>query len=89
MLSAVFGIKKQALERPQPYLRVLGMNGKGRALINEIRANSPVPVIMNLSEAEPSEERELDAFAGKLYDICRNQPCFANSAFSQKPYVSP
>ena len=87
LLSAVFGIKKTALDRKQPYIRVLGMNEKGKSCIKEIRRHSSVPVIMNLSEAPDCEEKELDALCGKIFDICRPSPKHKAPEYAVKPYV--
>ncbi len=88
LISAVLGIKKSALEQPQPYIRVLGMNETGKGLIKEIRNNADVPVIMNLSEAPECAEKELDALCGKLFDICRPVPLHKTPEYAAKPYVS-
>ncbi len=88
LISAFLGIKKEALERPNPYIRVLGMNQKGRALLREYRETSDVPLIMNLSEAPDCEERSLDANSGQLYDLCRPIPFNKSPEYAIKPYVS-
>ena len=88
LLSAALGIKKEALERKNPYIRVLGMNQKGRAFLREVHNSTDVPLIMNLSEAPECEERELDALSGRLYDICRPVPLHRNPEYALKPYVS-
>lgn len=88
LISAMLGIKKTTLERQNPYIRVLGMNSRGRQMIKEIRGNADVPVIMNLSEAPLCEERALDALGGKLFDLCRPSPLHISPEYSAKPYVS-
>ncbi len=87
LLSAAFGIKKTALDRKQPYIRVLGMNEKGKACIKAIRKHSSVPVIMNISEAPDCEEKELDALCGKIFDMCRPSPKHKAPEYAVKPYV--
>ncbi|MCH5197907.1 MAG: nucleotidyltransferase family protein [Oscillospiraceae bacterium] len=88
LVSSVLGIKRSDLDRPLPYIRVLGFNGEGREIIKEIRSLSSVPLIMNLSEAPDCKEKELDYRVGKLYDICRPSPLNKNAEFASKPYVS-
>ena len=88
LVSAALDIKKTTLERENPYIRVLGMNDTGKSLIKEIRARTDVPLIMNLSEAPLCVERTLDAFSGKLFDLCRLQPLHKSPEYSAKPYVA-
>lgn len=88
LISSVLGIKKEALERPNPYVRVLGMNKKGRALLRHYRQIADVPLIMNLSEAPECEERTWDANSGQLYDLCRPVPFNKSPEYVMKPYVS-
>ena len=88
LISAVLGVKKEALERKNPYVRVLGMNQTGRTIFRELNETADVPLIMNLSEAPQCEERELDVFSGKLYDICRPVPLHKNPEYFVKPYVA-
>ena len=88
LLSAVLGIKKEALERENPYIRVLGISQNGRGLLKNIRNSSLTPVVMNLSEAPDCEEKEIDFFAGKLFELCRPVSGTRNPEFELKPYVS-
>ncbi len=88
LLSAAVGITKDLLSEQTPYIRVLGMNGKGREIIKESRTDSAFPLVMNLSEAPLCKERTLDYLSGKLYDICRAQPMNNNCEYTSKPYVS-
>ncbi len=88
LISAVLGINKEALEQENPYIRVLGMNQKGRALLREINGRTDVPLVMKLSDAPESRERSLDARSGKLYDLCRPKPVHKNPEYALTPYVS-
>ena len=88
LISAVLGVKREALERENPYIRVLGMNNNGRALLRSFAEHASVPLIMNLSEAPECEERVLDERSGRLFDICRPVPLQKNPEYAIKPYVS-
>ena len=88
LISAVLGIKKEALERNNPYVRVLGMNKEGRELLRELHKSTEIPLIMNLSEAPECEERQLDVRSGRLYDLCRPVPLNKNPEYALKPYVA-
>lgn len=88
LLSAVLGIKKEALENQNPYIRVLGMNQRGRELLKKIHKKAALPLIMNLSEAPECDEKEWDTVSGRLFDICRPNPLHKNPEYALKPYVS-
>ncbi len=87
VVSAVLGVKKADLARENPYLRVLGFNDRGQELLHEMRAQSRCPIVMNLSQAPLSHERTLDAFAGKIFDLCRPVPFGGAVEYRAKPVI--
>lgn len=64
MLWAFLGLR--ASDRPEhlPYLRVLGMNDTGRALLREMDQKTPVPVL-----TKPAHVRKLGEEARRLFSI--------------------
>ena len=61
-LAAFLGLR--AAERPAapPYVRVLGLGGRGRALLRKMKDTCPLPVIV-----KPAQARELDGPALALF----------------------
>ena len=61
-LAAFLGLR--AAERPAapPYVRVLGLGGRGRALLRKMKDTCPLPVIV-----KPAQARELDGPARTLF----------------------
>ena len=61
-LAAFLGLR--AAERPAapPYVRVLGLGGRGRALLRRMKDTCPLPVIV-----KPAQARELDGPARTLF----------------------
>lgn len=55
----------RAAERPAapPYVRVLGLGGRGRALLRKMKETCPLPVIV-----KPAQARELDGPARTLFE---------------------
>ena len=55
----------RAAERPAapPYVRVLGLGGRGRALLRKMKETCPLPVIV-----KPAQARELDGPARALFE---------------------
>ena len=62
-LAAFLGLR--AAERPAapPYVRVLGLGGRGRALLRKMKDTCPLPVIV-----KPAQARELDGPARTLFE---------------------
>ena len=62
-LAAFLGLT--AAERPAapPYVRVLGLGGRGRALLRKMKDTCPLPVIV-----KPAQARELDGPARTLFE---------------------
>ena len=62
-LAAFLGLR--AAERPAapPYVRVLGLGGRGRALLRKMKDTCPLPVIV-----KPAQARELDGPARVLFE---------------------
>ena len=79
LLWAFLGIT--AAEQPAgvPYLRVLGMNGRGKALLREMRGRADLPVITQPAHAKALSETgrrlfELEGRCTDLYGLCFEQP---------------
>ena len=62
-LAAFLGLR--AAERPAapPYVRVLGLGGRGRALLRKMKDTCPLPVIV-----KPAQAREMDGPARTLFE---------------------
>ena len=62
-LAAFLGLR--AAERPAapPYVRVLGLGGRGRALLRRMKDTCPLPVIV-----KPAQAREMDGPARALFE---------------------
>lgn len=84
ILWAYLGITEADRSSTPPYLRVLGMNRTGRALLREISKHSELPIltkpahIRNMS-GQAQRLFELEARATDLYDFCfpNLSPCGA------------
>lgn len=63
VLSAFLGFDDTFFMKPLPYLRVLGFNKTGQALLKDISKNCPIPVITRSSQAN-----SLDSAAKKVFE---------------------
>lgn len=62
-LAAFLGIRADARPAAPPYVRVLGLGGRGRALLRRMKETCPLPVIV-----KPAQARELDGPARTLFE---------------------
>ncbi len=76
LCCAYLGISREMLERPAPYLRVLGFNARGQAALRKLRGTSALPV-RNLGARAPDRDyARLEARCADLYTLCGGQPCY-------------
>ncbi|MBC8570774.1 tRNA(Met) cytidine acetate ligase [Zongyangia hominis] len=73
--AALAGLRAQDQRTPPPYLRVLGMNGRGREILAEAKETASLPVstsLARLREYSPEAARfaALEASADDLYHLC-------------------
>ena len=62
-LAAFLGIRADARPAAPPYVRVLGLGGRGRALLRRMKDTCPLPVIV-----KPAQAREMDGPARTLFE---------------------
>lgn len=76
VLAAFLGVR--SIDRPStpPYLRVLGMNKRGQALLRRMKQSATLPILTkaaHIQKLSPEARRlfELEARCTALYDLCR------------------
>ena len=72
-LSAFIGLDSTFFMKPPPYIRVLGFNERGMALLKKKSANSAVPVVTRVSEIKKLSEPAFKHFETE----CRATDLFA------------
>lgn len=91
LCASALGITKQDLQNGPSYIRVLGANSKGRDVLREMKTTASLPVISNLSEITADNKKalrdaELDYLAGKIFNLCLNEPSSGNTEYNIPPY---
>ena len=83
ILSALLGITAQDAEGTPPYIRILGMNERGREILRN--ANPTLPIITRYADVNGLDERgrrifELECRAGDIFALATPevQPCGAD-----------
>lgn len=86
VLSALLGITAEQAAGTPPYIRILGMNGRGRELLNAARPT--LPVVTRRADAEKLDARGREIFAlgmraADVRGICTPevQPCGSDAAY--------
>ena len=90
VLSAFLGITASDAARPPQYVRVLGMNARGREILH--RVNSALPVNTSLAAlAKTSEAAAAQAYlensVGDVYAAALEIPAPCGSEFTEKPVI--
>lgn len=83
-----------AADRPAhpPYLRVLGLNGRGQALLREMKGRASLPILSKSAHAKELDEAgrrlfELENRCTDLYGLCFQPPLPAGKEWTWGPVV--
>jgi predicted nucleotidyltransferase len=64
IIAAFLGITKDFTQSPPPYIRVLGLNGRGAEILSAAKKSSALPVVTRRADV-----RKLDSFAQRVYEL--------------------
>ncbi len=92
LLQAALGIKRDDINAGPSYIRILGFNNTGRAILRKMKDTAKLPVIMNLSEIDNNDtlgkrDAHLDYIAGKIFNICCPCPREGNTEYNISPVI--
>ena len=90
VMSVFLGIKKSDLKSAPCYVRILGMNGKGREILSAASCSLPMDTSLKaLSDSGEKQKRlaALEDRAGNLYGLAfeKRRPC--GTEFTAKPVI--
>ncbi len=74
VLSAFLGLDNSYFMKPLPYVRVLGFNKYGKAVIKQAKATSKTPIVTKVSEIKDSPVFAVESRASDLYNLSLNVP---------------
>jgi len=89
LLFAYLDITKEQLEIPVPYIRVLGFNEKGAALLKECKEKATLPIITRSADFKSLTENgkrifDLECKARDLYSLCLKNPDICGKEMTEK-----
>jgi predicted nucleotidyltransferase len=78
LLCCLLGITKKDVKTPPAYIRVLGMNDKGKEILSAAAKNCPLPMdtsLLKLSKTGENQRRQahLEETAGNLYALAQEK----------------
>jgi len=76
VLSAFLGFEKNMFDAPK-YIRVLGLNEKGREILRAVRKTAKLPIIMKYSDVTDTirDMFELESICTDIYSLANNEVC--------------
>lgn len=87
LLSVLLDIDKAMPKKAPEYIRVLGMNKTGMALLSDMKQKSTIPIITKTADYKSlCKSFEKDILASDLYTICTNRPQFGQD-FKMSPII--
>lgn len=91
VLSAFLGLTAEDVSSPLPYIRVLGLNEKGRLLLKEANKKAFLPIIMRPAEAKKLggaalRVSELEAAAADMWNMAVSSPKEGFSEYKTEIY---
>lgn len=90
ILSAFLGITKKDTERRPQYVRVLGMNERGRAVLSgktfKLPVDTSLSALAKTSEAAAAQAR-LESAVGDVYAAALSEPAVCGLEFTAKPVI--
>lgn len=85
VLWAALGLRESDRPAAPPYLRVLGANERGRAVLRSIPGE--IPVITKPSHGKDIPLMELEARCTDFYALCRKRPGICGAEWSTSPVI--
>lgn len=83
--NALLGIKKTDLGQNPQYIKVLGMNNTGMKIIDKLKKDCPLPLIVKTADADMCNMLKRDLWASDIYSILTGVP--GNKDYLTSPIV--
>lgn len=92
ILCAFLGITKDDVSMIVPYIRVLGFNAKGAALLKEAKEKTTLPIVTKFSDIKALSDEakrvfELESFARDVFSLALPEPDICSKEMTDKMIV--
>ena len=90
VLCSFLGVDKKMLYEPPAYIRILGMNGKGREILAAAQCGLPMDTSLRALMERSREAHRQGAFeerCGNLYALAFEKPLSCGAEFTSKPVI--
>lgn len=90
VMAEFIGIRKQDLKTPPPYIRILGMNPKGREILAAAKCELPVDTSLKALSEKGTKEKHFAALeerAGDLYALAFDKKRVCGLEYTSKPII--
>lgn len=92
LISALLGLQADDCHTPPPYLRVLGMNSRGKEILAKIKSAGRLPVSTSPARLEETSEAasrfvQLEALSTDLYQLLFSRPGGCGKDYTNKVVI--
>lgn len=90
VLCSFLGIDKKQLNEPLAYIRILGMNTRGREILSTAQCGLPIDTSLKNLMKQSREAHRQGAFeerCGDIYSLCFEKPRQCGYEFTAKPVI--
>ncbi len=91
VLCSFLGIDKRQLQEPIAYIRILGMNGRGREILSAAQCGLPIDTSLRNLMKQSREAHRQGAFeerCGDVYSLAFEKPRPCGCEFTAKPVIT-
>lgn len=85
LTNLLLGITKDDLSAYPQYIRILGMNEKGKKILADLKRKTPLPIIIKTADADMCRMLKIDIRASDIYSVITKQHAAAD--FKNSPIV--
>lgn len=90
VLSAFLGITKNDLKIPPSYVKILGMNSKGKEILSQSQCILPINTsLSHLEKTSPAAKKQakIDSFCDDQYALAQNKRQKCGLSYTSKPII--
>lgn len=87
VLWGALGLRESDRPAHPPYLRVLGVTGRGREVLREMKDRAALPIVTKPAHGRGMPLLELEARCTDFYELCRREPGPCGAEWTHSPVM--